>query len=72
MKKTKRGFQKLKEKHPNLYLLIAGIGFVMFWKGAYTIIGLYFPENLESGVFLTLAGLTIIYLNDFKLTEFQS
>lgn len=66
-------FKKLKKKHPNLYIVIAAASVVMFWRGVWGLLDIYlFPGNeVASHIASLLVGLTLLFINDFKLSELK-
>lgn len=64
--------KQLQEKRKsNLRLLVTGVALIMFWRGLWGLMDVYlFPENLALSYLTSAAvGLTILYLNDFRLKE---
>jgi len=59
------------KKRTNLYLVLAGLAIIMFWRGLWGLMDLYlFPENLALSYSVSaIVGLLILYLNDRRLKE---
>lgn len=62
-----------RKKHPNLYSILIGVSIVMFWRGVWGVLDLYFfPGNeIFSYLFGIGFGLTVLWLNDFRLHELE-
>lgn len=65
--------KNLKHKHYLLYSIITGLGIIVFWRGIWGLLDLYFfPNNEVLSYSLSLViGLLILYLNDFSLKELE-
>ena len=70
---NKTKFQWLKSKHPNWYSFIVGVSLIMFWRGIWGLLDLYFLPNYEVWSYLIagLVGLLLLYVNDFRLKEIE-
>ena len=53
------------------YYFITGLAIVIFWRGAWGLLDLYFfpGDPLMSYVFSAVLGMVVLYLNDFSLSE---
>lgn len=66
--------KKFKQKYPNFYFLITGIGVIFVWRGVWGLLDLYFfPGNEVFSIFASVViGLVILFINDFSLSELDS
>ncbi len=60
-------------KKKTLYLIITGIGIVLFWRGIWLLLDEFlFPNNLVlSASISVVVGLLILYINDRSLKELE-
>jgi len=73
MSKKGSGFQYHLKRLPLLNSLYVGLAIILFWRGIWGITDQYlFPDNpLLSYAASIAAGLGLLYLNDFHLTEIE-
>jgi len=73
MPKKKSKKPPFRKRYPHIYYLSVGVGLVMFWRGTWGFLDHYvFPgEHYASYIICGLAGLVILYLNDFSLEELR-
>lgn len=64
-------FKHHKKKNPFVYHLVSGLGLIIFWRGVWGILDVYlFPENPALSHVISMAlGLTVMYLNDYSISE---
>lgn len=66
-------FNFLKKEHPNINAIIIGASLIMFWRGLWGLMDLYFfPDNeILSYITSALLGLFLLFVNDFRLREIE-
>lgn len=66
-------YRRFKRKHKVLHTFIVAVAVVLFWRGAWGIIDVYFlPGNvLASNLGSILTAFLILYLDDFHLKELE-
>ncbi len=65
---------RFRRKHPLAYYLLGGLGIVLFWRGVWGLLDHYlFPEyQVLSFVISAVAGLVVLYMDDFSLDELRA
>ena len=73
MNAIRKQFKKFRHSHSNLYSVIVGAAIILFWRGVWILADIFlFPNDmLLSASVSLLAGLFILYVNDFKLKEIE-
>lgn len=66
-------YRKILGKFSNLHAIITAVALIMLWRGVWGLMDNYlFPENPDlSFVFSILAGLLILFLDDFRFEEIR-
>ena len=66
-------FRKMKKTHPNINAIIVGLAIVIFWRGAWGLLDLYFfPGNETLSYIISIfLGLFLLFIDDFKLKEIE-
>jgi len=64
-------FKNKSKTHQFTYYLLTGLGMVIFWRGIWGLLDFYlFPGNRElSYAISAVAGLLILFINDYSLSE---
>ena len=73
MNAFRKQFKKFRVSHPNLYSVVIGASIILFWRGIWMLADMFlFPNDiLLSATVSLLVGLSILYVNDFKLKEIE-
>lgn len=73
MNAIRKQFKKFRFSHPNLYSAVVGVAIILFWRGVWILADIFlFPNDmLLSAAISLIAGLFILYVNDFKLKEIE-
>lgn len=63
--------KKFLQKHPLVYSILIATAVVIFWRGLWNLIDMYFFPHYPvwSNLISMLIGLFILYLNDFDLKD---
>lgn len=59
----------IKNKFPNIYIIIIAISIAMWFQGINFIINTYVKPTFRNGIILALVSLLIFYLDDGSLSE---
>ncbi len=66
-------YRKFKRKHKVFHILLVASAVIMFWRGVWGILDMYFfPGNpLASYVSSIVVAIAILYFDDFHLKELE-
>jgi len=63
----------IKNKYPNIYIIIVAVCVTMWFKGVNIILSRYIPEDsLESAAILISVSLFVLYIDDNSLNELKN